>query len=59
MWNRSACVVANVPEWLWWGLVWLLVSGIVALVVGPILRDANPDQAAPGSPPDDINKPDA
>ena len=46
------------PEWVWWGLVWLLVSAIVALVVGAILRDQNPDQAAPGSPPDDIGKPD-
>ena len=59
MLNRSACVVADVPEWVWWGLVWLLVSAIVALVVGAILRDQNPDQAAPGSPHDDIDKPDA
>ena len=53
------CVAADVPEWLWWGLVWLLVASIVSLVVGAIIHGDNHDQAAPGSPPDDIDRPDA
>ncbi len=58
VWQSGACVAKDVPEWLWWVLVWLLVGTIVALVVGAILRGEDPDQAAPGSPPDDIDKSD-
>jgi len=47
-----------VPDWLWWGLGWLVVGFIVSLLVGAIFRDENPDHAAPGTTPDDIDKSD-